>query len=243
MLLLLWLLLAAPILGMGFRGLGIHPSTELQARLLLRGSLAALLAVCFTLGGSWGVNGFKGGVKLWWWRALWPIWAIAVPVLAVGASFRSPMVHLEWMVFAFLVAFSEEAIFRGVFLRALLPDGARSAIMWSAFWFAAVHLPGLCDAGIDWRIMLPEVPGAFAAGLVFAWVRLASASIWPGVVAHAFFDYSFFIYFGGMRQSLEYSAFHALGSALIALIMFAWAFFLLSSLMMKALDEPISVHR
>jgi membrane protease YdiL (CAAX protease family) len=237
LLLLLWLLFAAPILSLGFR-----PSTALQARLVLRGSLVAILALGFTLTGSWGANGFTGGTKLWWWRALWPIWSIAAPVLAVSAATRSPAVHLGWLVYALFIGFSEEAIFRGVFLRALLPDGARNAILWSSFWFAAIHLPGL-STGVDWRIMLPEVSGAFAGGLIFAWARLASASIWPAVIAHAFFDYSFFIYFGGMRESLAYSPSHALGSALITLVLFGWAFFLLSPAMTKALTEPISAHR
>jgi membrane protease YdiL (CAAX protease family) len=160
----------------------------------------------------------------------------------VSASTRSPAVHLGWLVYALFIGFSEEAIFRGVFLRALLPDGARNAILWSSFWFAAIHLPGL-STGVDWRIMLPEVSGAFAGGLIFAWARLASASIWPAVIAHAFFDYSFFIYFGGMRESLAYSPSHALGSALITLVLFGWAFFLLSPAMTKALTEPISAHR
>jgi membrane protease YdiL (CAAX protease family) len=237
LLLLLWLLFAAPILSLGFR-----PSTALQARLVLRGSLVAILALGFTLTGSWGANGFTGGTKLWWWRALWPIWAIAAPVLAVSAATRSPAVHLGWLVYALFIGFSEEAIFRGVFLRALLPDGVRNAILWSSFWFAAIHLLGLF-AGVDWRIMFPEVFSAFAGGLIFAWAKLASASIWPAVIAHAFFDYSFFIYFGGMRESLAYSPSHALGSALITLVLFGWAFFLLSPAMTKALTEPISAHR
>jgi uncharacterized protein len=188
--------------------------------------LAVMLAVAFTLRRSWAANGFRGGLKLRWWPALWPAWVVAAPLLVLSAPSRSPADHLQWILLSLLVGFVEEAFFRGVILRALLPGGTRSAIVWSAAWFGAAHLLALAG-GYDWRMVLLLAAGAFGFGLVFAWVRIASASIWPVVIAHAFFDYSAFVDNGGLRERLKYTTYDIVTAGLVAILMLAWACWLL----------------
>jgi membrane protease YdiL (CAAX protease family) len=191
-----------------------------------RGLLMLLLALLFTVTRGWRANGFLGGLQWRWWLALWPIWAAIALVLALSPV-RSAADHLAWLLFAFFVGFTEEAVFRGIILRALLPGGTRSAIFWSAFWFGAAHLPWLA-LGVDPRMALLVVAEAFAIGLVFACVRIASGSIWPGIVAHAAFDDSVLIYHGGMPASLEYSPLQALTTVLFVLWLLSWTGSLLS---------------
>jgi membrane protease YdiL (CAAX protease family) len=218
LLFLLWYLIAEPIIAFA---LGL--TTELEAGLVLRGMLALLLAIGFTIRGTWRANGFGGGLRLRWWRALWPVWLVAVPMLALYAGQRSAKEHVLTFALCIFVGFTEEAIFRGIMLRNLLPGGTRSAILWSAVWFGALHLTGAL-VGFDGRMVLLTAASAFAVGLIFAWARIASASIWPVVIAHSFFDYGALIESGGgLRQAMRYSTQDAVLSALFTILLLAWA--------------------
>jgi len=73
----------------------------------------------------------------------------------------------------------EELLFRGVLLSAAvrhLPPG--TAAFLTAALFACVHLP---DLGFLWYAL----PNLLLLGLVLAWLRLASGSLWPAILAHA----------------------------------------------------------
>ena len=73
----------------------------------------------------------------------------------------------------------EEVLFRGVLLSALL---RRLRTVWavpaSALLFALVHLPDL-----HW--LWYALPNLALLGVVLAWLRLRSGSLWPSVIAHA----------------------------------------------------------
>lgn len=73
----------------------------------------------------------------------------------------------------------EELIFRGVLLSALLSRmRAVLAVPASALVFGVAHL---ADFGFAWH----AIPALVGLGLVLAWLRLRSGSLWPAVVAHA----------------------------------------------------------
>ncbi len=73
----------------------------------------------------------------------------------------------------------EELIFRGVLLSALLSRmRAALAVPASAMMFGVAHL---ADFGFAWH----AIPALVGLGLVLAWLRLRSGSLWPAVVAHA----------------------------------------------------------
>ena len=83
---------------------------------------------------------------------------------------------------ATLVPFAEELFFRGLGVRALLPLGSAAALAVTALAFGLGH--GLFSA-------LPVlVPFALALG----WVRLRSDSVWPGVLAHGFYNGAALLY-------------------------------------------------
>ena len=70
----------------------------------------------------------------------------------------------------------QELFFRGVGVRVWLPFGATAAIVITAMAFGLAH-------GI--LVALPVlVPFALALG----WVRWRSDSVWPGVIAHGFYN-------------------------------------------------------
>jgi len=69
----------------------------------------------------------------------------------------------------------EELLCRGLIMRGMLANGksARSAILWSAFIFALIHLN-------PWQ----SVP-AFVLGAFFGWVYWKSGSLWSTIALHA----------------------------------------------------------
>jgi membrane protease YdiL (CAAX protease family) len=83
-----------------------------------------------------------------------------------------------------LVGFGEEALFRGVVLRTLLPGGAPRATLLSSVLFAGVHLirPLL---GAEVPSTLYQVGGATCFGVAMAAVTLRTHTIWPAMGIHA----------------------------------------------------------
>lgn len=78
-----------------------------------------------------------------------------------------------------IVPIVEEAIFRGVLLSGLMRrTHVVVAVLLSALVFGLVHLP-------DFKFAWYPVPTLVLMGLLLAWLRLHSRSIWPSVTAHA----------------------------------------------------------
>ena len=75
--------------------------------------------------------------------------------------------------------FVEELVFRGVLLSGL---ASRMPIGWamlaSAIVFGCVHLP-------DFRFIWYPVPALVILGLVSAWLRVRTRSLWPSITLHA----------------------------------------------------------
>jgi membrane protease YdiL (CAAX protease family) len=136
------------------------------------------------------------GIKRFAWRWIWIALGLILLVLGL-ASALEPVLHageeqgfqpdtwqpdragafaLNAVVAATVVPFGEELFFRGLGVRVLLPFGALTAVVVTALAFGLGH--GLFSA-------LPVlVPFALALG----WVRLRSDSVWPGVIAHGFYN-------------------------------------------------------
>lgn len=81
-----------------------------------------------------------------------------------------------------VVPFAEELFFRGLGVRALLPLGGMAAVTVTALAFGLGH-------GI-----LVALPVLVVFGLALAWVRLRSGSVWPGMLAHGFYNGSALLY-------------------------------------------------
>ncbi len=68
---------------------------------------------------------------------------------------------------------TEELFFRGLVLQGFTQNyGPRRAIVYSALLFALIHLN------------IYQFVGTFAAGILLGWLRIATGSVWPGVVGH-----------------------------------------------------------
>jgi membrane protease YdiL (CAAX protease family) len=75
-----------------------------------------------------------------------------------------------------VVPFAEELFFRGLGVRALQFFGGMSAVVLTGLVFGFSHgVPG-------------ALPPLVLFGIALGWIRLRSGSVWPGVLAHGFFN-------------------------------------------------------
>ena len=76
------------------------------------------------------------------------------------------------LVHALAPALFEEALFRYIPMKLLLPYSKRWCVIYSAFCFALIH----CS--------FVQMPYAFIAGVIFMAVDVAFGSVWPSVILH-----------------------------------------------------------
>lgn len=95
---------------------------------------------------------------------------------------RAHAFALNACIAATVVPFAEELFFRGLGVRALLPFGGLAAVAITSLAFGLGH--GL----------LVALPILVPFGLALGWVRLRSDSVWPGTIAHGFYNGAALLY-------------------------------------------------
>jgi uncharacterized protein len=196
-----WLSVAALFVASAFIGAS---SGQTDPNILYKYSFAVVSLVAYTfllgltlglaiwLGRPLAVLGLRRFSWGWFWAAVGVIVAAAVlgallePILHAGEEQglepkawdpdRAPAFVVNLTVAATIVPLAEELFFRGLGVSALLPLGGVAAVGITAFAFGLGH-------GI--LVALPVLV-VFGAGL--GWVRLRSGSVWPGVLAHGFYN-------------------------------------------------------
>lgn len=123
-----------------------------------------------------------------WTLALVPLLLAFRGLLDGGLAMPAPGYAVVMLIAALLVGFVEELFFRGLFMRALQPMGARAMILGSTLTFGVMHGLNIL-AGQAGLMTLIQIGWAFAVGFAYAAFRLRTRSIWPLIVAHALTDF------------------------------------------------------
>jgi membrane protease YdiL (CAAX protease family) len=121
-------------------------------------------------------------------------------------------------VHSILLAFWEEAVFRGVVLDTLRPAGTVRAAVISALLFGLLHLARVFD-GMPISDGVVLCGFSFSFGLLAAALRLRIGRLWPIIAWHAALDVSI----GLVNRSMT-SALPAVGELPVELYLFAVAF-------------------
>jgi uncharacterized protein len=147
----------------------------------------------------WSDTGFNAPSK---WRnlhlLLFPVLLLLGPTLLVGPEFPTGGKMIALVVVTLLIGFQEEAIFRGVLLRALMPRGVMQAVVISALLFGVIHANSLL-VGRDPVFVGAQILASFLGAIGLAALRLRLNSIWPLVLLHALNDFLQFSAAGGME--------------------------------------------
>jgi CAAX protease family protein len=197
-----WLGIAGGIVALGFAG---RASDETLDNVFYDYDFAVSTLVVYSLlvgitfwvassyGGPFEALGLRGRFS---WRWAWIALGLIVVALIV-ASALEPFLHggreqgfepdrwrpdrafafaVNGLVAATIVPFAEELFFRGLGVRVLRFLGSVSAIAVTSLAFALGHA------------VLGALPPLLFFGAALAWVRLRSDSVWPGIIAHGFYN-------------------------------------------------------
>lgn len=143
----------------------------------------------------------------------------------------------------------EEAVFRGLVLRALLPGGLLRAAILSSLIFASAHLLNL-TMGANLNDTILQVIVAFLAGLAFTAPLVVTRNIWPLVVYHALFNFVGYLAVGGFSNTASTSGSPTLGEAIgsvlpwvLLAIYSLWLILRRQKLAQRLKDLPVDVKR
>lgn len=128
-------------------------------------------------------------------RVIWP-WLVFLALFAAGAlNAGLPPARVTLFILAntMLVGWSEEVMFRGLWLRGLHRSfGIWVAILGSSLIFGATHVLNVLLTG-DLKGAVIQATAAFLSGVFLAAVRLRTGSLWTGIVLHGLWDCGTFL--------------------------------------------------
>ncbi len=158
--------------------------------------------VLLSLLGWWREAGF---IRFESWRILLPyLPLILVDLLILGLLFTSSPIQVTdpAMILFGLASFAvggfvEEALFRGVVLRAFLPGGLMKAALLSAIVFSLAHLPNLL-VGQSLGATALQLVRTFLVGFAFVAPLAYTRNIWPLVILHMVINFSSFLASGNI---------------------------------------------
>jgi membrane protease YdiL (CAAX protease family) len=88
----------------------------------------------------------------------------------------------------FLTGLGEEAMSRGLLLRALLPRGKWYAVLIPSVLFGVSHITQSLFLGMPFSDNMLQIVNAVMFGILYAGVRLRINNIWPLIIIHMLYD-------------------------------------------------------
>jgi len=226
------------------------PGISLAAQMISGRIAICIFAIAMlTYLGWWREAGFTRPKS---WRILLPYLPLLLLVILAKISevikFGIRVTDLELIFLGLIVylvgGFMEEAIFRGLVLRALLPGGLVRAAVLSSLIFACAHLANLIT-NADLNDTILQVVIAFLMGLAFTAALAVTRNIWPAVFIHALSNFGMYMTVGGFLNTATTSQSptleEAIGKILLPLLLAIYSFWLLIRAQRKARMAPSPV--
>lgn len=135
--------------------------------------------------GWWEDAGFVGTTQNTLVLAV-PVFCMLFALMFYGTVDKEPQWAGLYLAAAFLTALGEEALSRGLFLRAFLPRGVWQAVLIPSVLFAVQHIVQSLANGMALQENLVQIGDAFIVGILYGAVRLRINCIWPLVIVHTF---------------------------------------------------------
>ncbi len=179
----------------------------------------------------WGEVGLAQGPQRGTLRVIWP-WLLFLALFAasaLNAGLPPTSVTIFILVNTLLVGWSEEVMFRGIFLRGLHRSfGIWVAILGSSLIFGAIHLLNVLLTG-DLNGAAMQAAAAFLSGVFLTAVRLRTGSLWTGIVLHGLWDAGTFLVAAGATATAAAAPapLGAYGSVVLSIPLFLLGLFFL----------------
>jgi membrane protease YdiL (CAAX protease family) len=176
---------AAAIVTVGRLGMFAYWSATTVAIAMIEVLLLARL-------GWWRHVGFRGSTRprmdLLLWIPLCPIlvWNLSQVDMA---ALVTPTHMASLLLLTVLAAFVEEVLYRGLMLRALVPQGVWRAAVVTALLFGIMHLL-TAFAGSELAVVVGRTVYAAAIGFAYAAYALRTRLIWPVILVHALANFA-----------------------------------------------------
>jgi len=130
---------------------------------------------------------------------LLPLALLVGPTLFFQPQIPSPASKIIILIIVtLLIGFQEEAIFRGILIRAFRPQGVMKAVLISAALFGVIHVNSLL-VGRDPIFVLSQVVASFLGAIGLGALSVRTNTLVPLVLLHAFNDFLQFSATGGME--------------------------------------------
>lgn len=191
--------------GMGIQIAGMGPEAIdlldiVKHRLSPSLAAASLFLLVVVLLFRWGREvGLAQGPQRGTLKVIWP-WLLFLALFAasaLNAGLPAASVTLFILANTLMVGWSEEVMFRGIWLRGLFRSfGTWVAIIGSSVIFGAMHVLNVFLTG-DLRGAVIQAVAAFLSGVFLAAVRLRTGSLWTGIVLHGLWDAGTFMVAAG----------------------------------------------
>jgi membrane protease YdiL (CAAX protease family) len=162
-------------------------------------------------------------------RVIWPWLMYLALFLASALNAGLPPASVTLFIFAntMLVGWSEEVMFRGLWLRGLHRSfGIWVAIIGSSLIFGAIHVLNVFLTG-DLKGAVIQATAAVLSGVFLAAVRLRTGSLWTGIVLHGLWDCGTFLVAAGATTAAAPTAMGEFGSVVTSIPLFLLGLFFL----------------
>ncbi len=139
--------------------------------------------------------------RIGWWKdaglgsTTQNVYALAVPLILTffplvffGTTTMEPQRVNIFLLAVIFTGISEEAVYRGLYIRAFLPHGKWQAVLLPAVFFASAHIVQSLGGGMSFGENLVQIANALFYGVMFGAVRLRTNNIWPLIVLHTLID-------------------------------------------------------
>ena len=110
------------------------------------------------------------------------------PLVLFGTIDMAPQRVNLLLVAVLLTGISEEAVFRGLFVRAFLPNGKWQAFLIPSVLFGTAHVVQSLGGLMTLEDNLLQITDALIFGILYGAVRLRINNIWPLIILHALGD-------------------------------------------------------
>jgi membrane protease YdiL (CAAX protease family) len=190
---------------------------------VFQAALALGVVVLTIAAGLSGVTGWRAPRGLLWPLIAGPLWLGVFSPLAPAMEnvAAAPERAFVWIATSFLVAVSEETIFRGFILRGLARSfNTMGAVVLSSLAFGAMHILNIAEGGAPVLIGAQMISAA-GVGAVMAAMTLRCGSVWPAIVLHFLLDAIGLSALGGYGAAIQ-SVELAPSLAISGILFLAW---------------------